>query len=114
MSYESSIHGCHLYQIYRPAKVGTSLIYKRQPSNSCNRHTLAVLKDNVIVSHIPRQLPWILSFTNGTVDYIIITHLLQEALKILVNYFLVASAMKSANCLFPIKLHQSLINQACF
>ena len=62
-SYEqdSCIHGYHIYQNIWTAKVNEHFVCEREPLNSSNRYVVAVLKDNVIVSHLPRQLSWILS-----------------------------------------------------
>ena len=51
-----------------------NLVYGRKPSNSIDRYAATVLKDDVVIGHLPRQLPQILSWfimRNGTIDCII-------------------------------------------
>ena len=70
---EICIHGYYLYHIWT-AEVDESLVYGRKPSNSSDRYAATVLKDDVVVSHLPRQLPQILSWfilRNGTIDCIV-------------------------------------------
>ena len=73
-------------------EVGKFLIYERKPPNSSNRCAAAVLKDDVIVGHLPRQLSHILSLRNGTINCIITDgrrysiDLSQEGLKNPLNY----------------------------
>ena len=55
----------------RTKEVGESLICEREPLNSSGRYVGAVLKDDDVVFHLPRQLPWILSLRNGAIDCII-------------------------------------------
>jgi len=63
--------GYHLYQSTWTAGIGKSLVCEREPINSSDRYEVAVLKDDVVVSHLPRKLSWILSLfllRNGTID----------------------------------------------
>ena len=55
----------------RTKEVGKFLICEREPLNSGDRYAGAVLKDDDVVFHLLRQLPWILSLRNGTIDSII-------------------------------------------
>jgi len=76
-SYEqdSCIHGYHLYQSIWTAGIGKFLTCEREPMNSCDRYAVAVLKDDVVVDHLPRKLSWILSLfllRNGTIDCVVI------------------------------------------
>ena len=52
----SCICGYHLYQIMCTANIGES----RELSNSSYRYTVVILKDDVVVGHLPRQLSLIL------------------------------------------------------
>ena len=55
----------------RTTEVGKSLVCEREPLNSSNRYGVAVLKDNAVVGHLPRQLSWMLSLfilRNDTTD----------------------------------------------
>ena len=58
---ESCLHGYHLYQNIWTTEVGKSLICEREPLNSIDKYALVVLEENVVVSHLPRQLSRILS-----------------------------------------------------
>ena len=57
---ENCICGYHLYQNIWTTEVGESLICKREPSNSSDRYVAAILKYDIIVGHLPRQLSQIL------------------------------------------------------
>ena len=62
---ESCICGCHLYQSIWTAEVGESLICEREPFKSSDRYVVAVLKDNVVVGHLPNFV--IVYIQNGTI-----------------------------------------------
>ena len=56
---------------YGPQKLVNRLFVKGESMNSSDRYAPAVLKDNVVVGHLPRQLSWILSLfmlRNGSID----------------------------------------------
>ena len=57
------------------AEVDKHFVCEREPLNSSDRYAVAVLKDDVVLSHLPRQLSWILSLLllkNGTIDCVVI------------------------------------------
>ena len=71
----SVIHGHHLYQRIWTPEIGKYLVCEREPTNSIDRYTVAVVKDDVIVGHLPRAQSKIYSlflFRNGTIDCIVI------------------------------------------
>ena len=72
MSYqeESCICSHHLYQIIWNVEVDEFLICERELSNSNDRYAVVVMKDAVVVSHLPKQPSLILSLRNGTNDCI--------------------------------------------
>jgi len=56
------------------AGIGEFLVCEREPMNSSDRYAVAVLKDDVVVGHLPRHLSRILSlflFRNGTIDCVV-------------------------------------------
>ena len=92
-SYEqdSCIRGYHIYQNIWNAEVDDHFVCEREPLNSSDRYVVAILKDDVVVGHLPRQLSQILSlflFKNSTIDCVVIcrrrysSDLPQEGLKI--------------------------------
>ena len=71
---DSCIRGYHLYQAIWIAVVGECLVCQREPLNSSDRYAVAVMKDDVIVSHLPRYLSRVLSLfllRNGTIECIV-------------------------------------------
>ena len=57
----------------KPHKVGKFLISERKPLNSSDRYAvLAILKDDVVIGHLPRQLSRILLARNCAINCIII------------------------------------------
>ena len=71
---DSCIRGYHLYQAIWIAVVGECLVCQREPLNSSDRYAVAVMKDDVIVSHLPRHLSRVLSLfllRNGTIECIV-------------------------------------------
>ena len=58
---ESCIHGYHIYKYIWSSTVGEHLTYERETLNSTDSYAVAVLKDNVIISHLPRVLSRICS-----------------------------------------------------
>ena len=76
MAYEedSCIRGYHLYQAIWTAVVGECLVCQREPLNSSDRYAMAVMKDDVVVGHLPRHLSRVLSLfllRNGIIECII-------------------------------------------
>ena len=76
MAYEedSCIRGYHLYQAIWTAVVGECLVCQREPLNSSDRYAVAVLKDDVVVGHLPRHMSRVLSLfllRNGTIECIV-------------------------------------------
>ena len=74
MDYEedSCIRG-YLYQAIWTAVVGECLVCQREPLNCNDRYTVAVMKGDVVVSHLPRHLSRVLSLfllRNGTIECI--------------------------------------------
>ena len=71
----SVIRGHHFYQRIWTPEIVEYLVCERQPTNSIDRYTVAVVKDNIIVGHLPRAQSKIYSlflFRNGTIDCIVI------------------------------------------
>ena len=71
----SVIRGHHLYQRIWTTEIGEYLVCEREPTNSIDRYTVAVVKDDIIVGHLPRAQSNIYSlflFRNSTIDCIVI------------------------------------------
>ena len=71
----SVIRGHHLYQRIWTPEIGEYLVCEREPTNSIDRYVVAVVKDDVIVGHLPRAQLKIYSlflFRRGTIDGIVI------------------------------------------
>ena len=51
-----SVRGYHVYQTIWDAVVGETLECRRQPLNEHNRYAVAVIKDDVIIGHLPRKV----------------------------------------------------------
>ena len=70
----SFIRGHHInHRIWTP-ELGECLVYEREPTNVNDRYAVAVVKDDVAVSHLPRAQSKIHSLfllRNGTIDCII-------------------------------------------
>ena len=53
---ESVIRGHHIYKrIWQPI-LGEQLTLEREDGNSSDRHAVSVMKDSIIVGHVPREL----------------------------------------------------------
>ena len=50
------MRGYHVYQTIWDAVVGETLECRRQPLNEHNRYAVAVIKDDVIIGHLPRKV----------------------------------------------------------
>ena len=51
---ESVIHVHHNYQWIWTPELGEYLVCQREPTNVNNRYAVALVKDNIIVGHLPR------------------------------------------------------------
>ena len=76
-SYEQDncIRGYHIYQNIWNAEVDEHFVCEREPLNPSDRYAVAVLKDGVVVGHLPRHLSRILSLfllKDGTIDCVVI------------------------------------------
>ena len=72
---ESVIHGHHNYQRTWTPELGEYLVCEREPINMNDRFAVAIVKDDVIVGHLPRAQSKIYSLfllKNGTIDCIVI------------------------------------------
>ena len=54
--YESYIRGYHIYKDIWGSTVGEHLIREREMLNLTDRYAVAVLKDDVIIGHLPRVM----------------------------------------------------------
>ena len=54
--YESCICGYHIYKDIWSSTVGEHLICERETLNLTDRYAVAVLKDDVIIGHLPRVM----------------------------------------------------------
>ena len=54
--YEPCIHGYHIYKDIWNSTVGEHLICERETLNSTDRYAVAVLKDDVVIGHLPRVM----------------------------------------------------------
>ena len=55
------VKGHHVYQAMWVAVVGEELACEREPTNASDRYAVAVLKDGVIIGHLPRKVSKICS-----------------------------------------------------
>ena len=72
---ESVIRGHHNYQRIWTPELGEYLVCEREPTNVNDRYAVAVVKDDVIVGHLPRAQSKIYSLfllRNGTIDCVVI------------------------------------------
>ena len=72
--YESCICGYHIYKDIWSSTVGEHLTCERETLNSTDRYTVAVLKDDVIIGHLPRVLSRICSLfiaRGGTITCVV-------------------------------------------
>ena len=53
---ESCVHGYHNYKDIRDGAVGEELSCKREPNNMRDSYTVAVVKDDSIVGHVPKKI----------------------------------------------------------
>ena len=70
----SVICGHHHYQMIWTPELEEYLVCEREPTNLNDRYAVAVVKDDVIVDHLPRAQPKIYSLflcKNGTIDCIV-------------------------------------------
>ena len=56
---EFCIHGYHVYKDWWGALIGEGVLCEREPFNDEDRYAMAVLKDDTVVSHIPRKISWL-------------------------------------------------------
>ena len=73
--HDSCIRGYHIYQNIWNAEVDEHFICEREPLNPSDRYAVAVLKDDVVVGHLPRHLSRILSLfllKDSTIDCVVI------------------------------------------
>ena len=52
----SYVRGYHAYKDNWNLVVGETLVLRREPTNMVDKHTVAVVKDSVVVGHIPYNL----------------------------------------------------------
>ena len=62
--YESCIRGYHIYEDMWSSTVGEHLICERETLNLTDRYAVAVLKDDVIIGHLPRVMPQMIDIAN--------------------------------------------------
>ena len=62
--YESCIRGYHIYKNIWSSTVGEHLICERKTLNLADRYAVAVLKDDVIISHLPRVMSRMIDIAN--------------------------------------------------
>ena len=58
---ESCVRGYHIYKDLWDASIGDDTLREREPFNDANQYGVAVLKDDTVVSHIPRKISRICS-----------------------------------------------------
>ena len=58
---ESSICGYYVHKYLWDALIGEDILCGREPFNDVDRYAVAVLKDDTVVSHIPRKISRICS-----------------------------------------------------
>ena len=58
---ESCMCGYHVYKDIWTAMIGEDLLCERKPFNDVDRYAIAVLKDDTIVGHIPKNISRICS-----------------------------------------------------
>lgn len=71
---DSCVRGYHIYHSIWDAAIGEHLECRREPLNHRDRYAVAVLKDDVIIGHIPRTILRICSLfllRNGTISCIV-------------------------------------------
>ena len=59
--YKSCIRDYHIYKDIWSSTVGEHLICEREMLNSTDRYAVAVLKDDIIIGHLPRVMSRIIS-----------------------------------------------------
>ena len=59
---ECCIHGCHVYQEIWDAAVDEELICQPERSNAHGRYAVAVLKNDVVVGHLPSKFSRLYTF----------------------------------------------------
>lgn len=50
------VRGYHVYKTIWAAALGEVLICRREPTNSADRYAVAVLKEEMIIGHLPRKM----------------------------------------------------------
>ena len=71
---ESCIRGYHIYKDIWNSTIGEHLICERETLNSTDRYAVAVLKDDIIIGHLPRVLSRICSLfivRGGTITCVV-------------------------------------------
>ena len=53
---ESCVRGYHIYKDIWTSVIGEDLLCEREPFNSVDRYAVAVLKDDIVVGHIPKNI----------------------------------------------------------
>ena len=58
-SYEINycIRGFHVYNTVWTPVIGEELICRREPSNAMDPYAVSVIKDSIVVGHLPRKIP---------------------------------------------------------
>ena len=62
MEIQSTVRGHHIYKAIWTPVIGEELTVIPEEANDHDPHAIAVLKDEVIVGHVPRELSRILFF----------------------------------------------------
>ena len=62
--YESCICGYHIYKDMWSSTVGEHLIFEREMLYLTDRYSVAVLKDDVIIGHLPRVISRMIDIAN--------------------------------------------------
>ena len=71
---QSCIRGYHIYKDIWSSTIGEHFTCKKEMLNSTDRYAIAVLKDDVIIDHLPRVLSWICSLfiaRGGTITCVV-------------------------------------------
>lgn len=55
------VRGYHVYHSIWDATVGEELLCEREPTNERDRYAVAVIKDGVVIGHLPRKISRICS-----------------------------------------------------
>ena len=62
--YESYIRGYHIYKDIWSSTVGEHLICEREMLNLTDKYAVTVLKDDVIIGHLPRVMSQMIDIAN--------------------------------------------------